>query len=173
MRKLIILIIISVTARYSFPLKVFRSQLPIESTEGVAGLHYLKQNNENASFANNMTFCLRYNYKRILKRWTEVWFIGQTGKVPDDLSNALMDIVANYPNSWWLLAGNWWLLHKKFYTHQWQHMCIAYDKDKNSLTVIKVKENNTSPNLVHTYILITYVINQYHLCFLRMVSSLA
>ena len=81
MRKLLIYVIIILTVRYSFCLKVYHSTLPIESTEGIAGLHYIKPNNANASLANSMTFCLRINYKRMLNGDTIIWHIG----LPDPL----------------------------------------------------------------------------------------
>ena len=137
MSKLIIFIIMILTARYSFSLKVYRSLVPIESTEGIAGLHFLKQNNANASLVNSMTYCLRFNYKRMLD-WTAIWTIGSPGQEIGDLI-ANMFISANYPNSWWGFGGEWWLIGNKFfYANQWQHLCIAYDKIDNSLTTIKV-----------------------------------
>ena len=143
MRKLIILIIIIlIAARYSFSLKVYRSLLPIESTEGVAGLHYLKQNNANASFANSMTYCLRFNYKKMLKGGNLIWYIGAPGQAGDLTPNALMYIAADYPNSWWKFNGKWRpLINNFFNANQWKHLCIAYDKVNNSLTITKVNKN--------------------------------
>ena len=139
MRKLIIFIIISLTTRYSFSLKVYRSLLPIQSTEGEVGLHYLKLNNANASFANGMTFCLRFNYKRMSKEGTILWNIpGPPGQKP------LLYIKADYPNhqKWQTFVEETWPM-QFFYANQWQHLCIAYDKVNNSLTITKVNKNNT------------------------------
>ena len=144
MRKLIILIIIILTARYSFSLKVYHSLLSIESTEGIAGLHYLKQNNTNASFANSMTYCLRFNYKRMsIKGWNIIWYIGTPGQYDGyEEDNELMRITADYPELWWRFGEKWWLIaNKLLYANQWQHLCIAYDKVNNSLTITKVNKN--------------------------------
>ena len=137
MRKLIIFIMIIQTFRYSFSLKVYRSILPIESTEGIAGLHYIKSNNAKASLANNMTFCLRINYKRMLNSDTIIWHIGPPESV-------LMKITADYPNhqQWWHFDGKGWPMSNFFNANQWQHLCIAYDKGNNSFTMIKVQKNN-------------------------------
>ena len=137
MRKLIIFIMIILTARYSFSLKVYRSLLPIESTDGIAGLHYLKQNNTNASVVNSMTYCLRFKYKRMLRE-TIIWNIpGPPGHRP------LLYVKADYPNyqRWQTFIEETWEM-QLFYANQWQHLCIAYDKVNNSLTLTKVNKNN-------------------------------
>ena len=117
-------------------LKVYRSLLPIESTEGNVGLHYIKENEANASFANGMTFCLRFNYKRLSEQGTAIW---RVGKPPGH-----MYIPASYPihQKWWMFDGNTGPI-PFFYANQWQHLCIAYDEINNSLTITKVNKNNT------------------------------
>ena len=139
MRKLLIYVIIFLTVRYSFCLKVYHSTLPIESTEGIAGLHYIKPNNANASLANSLTFCLRINYKRMLygDMDTMIWHIGP-------LESVLMKITANYPNhqKWWIFDGKGWPMNNFLNANQWQHLCIAYDKGNNTFTIIKVLLNN-------------------------------
>ena len=109
----------------------------MDSTEGIAGLHYIKQNNANASLATSMTFCLRINYKRMLNEDTIIWHIGPPEHV-------LMEITADYPyhQKWWQFDKKSW--HMPFlYANQWQNLCIAYEKVNNSITITKVSKNNT------------------------------
>ena len=108
----------------------------MDSTEGIAGLHYIKQNNANASLATSMTFCLRINYKRMLNKDTIIWHIGPPEHV-------LMEITADYPyhQKWWQFDGRGWPMNNFFNANQWQHLCIAYDKGNNSFTIIKVNNN--------------------------------
>ena len=48
-------------------LKVYQSQLPIESESGVSGLKYINQNTTttNIKFTNDLTICSRFKYKKL------------------------------------------------------------------------------------------------------------
>ena len=53
---------------YSLSLKIYQSSLPIESKNGLAGLHYLKSNLSDSTpkeFTNSVSFCLRFHYQKL------------------------------------------------------------------------------------------------------------
>ena len=137
MRKWINFISIILTVRYSFSLKVYRSLLPIESTEGIAGLHYL---NENSNLvASSLTFCLRFNYKKL---GPTIWHM----RKPEE-KNSLMYLGAWYPNTWFNFGRKWWILKDPirdsflvWYANKWHHLCVAYDRVNDTLTMVKVNK---------------------------------
>ena len=128
------------TPRYSCSLKVYHSLLPIESTKGIAGLHFLKQNNTNGSFANGLTFCLRFNYKKLGSQ-SLIWEFG----TPED---CLMSLRAVFSATFFYFDRRWLLLKDPikdtfeiWYANKWQHLCMAYDLANNSLSIIKVRDH--------------------------------
>ena len=64
---IVILILFNIIISSCYSLKVYQSQLPIESTSGVSGLKY--RSNENATtnikFTNDLTICSRFKYKKL------------------------------------------------------------------------------------------------------------
>ena len=59
------LLIILLLFRICFSLKVYHSQLPIESKSGLSGLKYLKEQQNSNIFSNSFTICSRFNFKKL------------------------------------------------------------------------------------------------------------
>ena len=135
-------------SNFSWSLKVYHSLLPVDSDSGLAGLHYLKQN-QSVSFTNSLTYCLRFKYQKLGEQ-AFIWYIGAPGSWV-----YLMKLSAAYPATWFHFGptyqdmgySNWILkdpIKNQFdiwYTNKWQHLCIAYDNVNNSLTITKVNKN--------------------------------
>ena len=138
-------------SNFSWSLKVYHSLLPIDSDSGLAGLHFLKQNQSAAvSFTNSLTYCLRFKYQKLGEQ-SYIWYIGAPGSWV-----YLMKLSAAYPATWFHFGANYrengysnWILKDPiknqfdiWYTNKWQHVCIAYDKVNNLLAMTKVKDKN-------------------------------
>ena len=60
--------LILILINHCLSLKVYQSSLPIESKDGLAGLHYLKSNLSDYTlkeFTNSLSFCLRFHYQKL------------------------------------------------------------------------------------------------------------
>ena len=64
---ILLLLFFNIIISSCYSLKVYQSQLPIESTSGVSGIKY--RSNENATtnikFTNDLTICSRFKYKKL------------------------------------------------------------------------------------------------------------
>ena len=150
-----LLIILLLLFRICFSLKVYHSQLPIESKSGLSGLKYLKEQQNSIIFSNSFTICSRFNFKKL----------GNTARLfeiqPSNNSEAnFLWLSISYPWTWFGFGNSdkklngkgfysSWLLQdpitKDFniwYTNKWHHVCIAYDSEKSHITFIKVLCSN-------------------------------
>ena len=138
----------------SSALKVYHSLLPVDSDSGLAGLHYLKQN-QSVSFTNSLTYCLRFKYQKLGDQ-SFIWFIGEPGSWVNS-----MILRAQYPATWFLFGPTYqhfghsnWIVKDPitnefdiWRTNNWHHLCISYDKVNNLLSMTKVNKN--SKYLIH------------------------
>ena len=46
-------------------LKIYKNTLPLTAKPQTIGLHYIKHDNQNFNPTHSITFCIRFNYKRL------------------------------------------------------------------------------------------------------------
>ena len=145
--KMKICIMLLVTS--SCALKIYHSTLPISSNSGVSGLKYKNEQNKDFDFDEGLTVCARFNYKKLGGKAWLFDFDKQEG-----IGKSFLWFRIMYPATWFGF-GNYgggkryssWALkdprnnnYNIWYANRWHHVCIAFDKRRSHIAVIKVSK---------------------------------
>ena len=125
-------------------LKIYKSNVPIESKSGLSGLKYI-HSKENVIFTNSLTVCGRFNYKRIGEK--AVMF-----DIDKNLATSFLFFGMDYPNTF-LNFGNFDKNHTAmssyilndpkteefiiWHTNKWHHLCFGYNSITNHIVIVK------------------------------------
>ena len=126
-------------------LKVYHSTLSTNNNKQTSGLKYLLAHHKNISFSNNLSFCARFNYKRL-----NVMLLRTYSK--NKIETPFIHLRITYPQAFFAIGdrlkknsfGSWTLNDPKtnefviWYAYQWHHVCFAYKSVSSHIALVKV-----------------------------------
>ena len=126
-------------------LKVYHTTSSNDDNYQTSGLKYLKEYQKSLSFTNNLSFCARFNYKRL-----NVMLLGAYTK--NMIKNSFIYLKISYPHTFFTIGnrteqnsfGSWILNDPKtneiviWYAYQWHHVCFSYKSVTSHIALIKV-----------------------------------
>ena len=126
-------------------LKVYHSTLSTDDNKKTSGLKYLLGHHKNISFTNNLSFCARFNYKRL-----NVMLFRTYSK--NKFETPFINLRITYPTAFFSIGdrlkensfGSWILNDPKtnefviWYAYQWHHVCFAYKSVSSHIALVKV-----------------------------------
>ena len=131
-------------------LKIYQSNVGFQNEKVISGLFYKKQTRQNIILSQNMTICVRFNFKR-LSHLSQIIAIKNSNSQNDP---NFLRIRARYPESW-INFGNSehgtgskssWILHDPklnsysiWETYKWHHICFSFLKMNSFISLVKVR----------------------------------
>ena len=126
-------------------LKVYHSTLSTNENKPTSGLKYLQGHKKNISFTNNLSFCARFNYKRL----NVMLFMAYS---KNKFETPFIHFRITYPQAFFAIGnrleensfGSWTLNDPKtnefviWYAYQWHHVCFAYKSVSSHIALVKV-----------------------------------